>query len=396
MLNGTVYVDAEISFVSYKYSVVSGERLNLCALESQSGTCPGNGNYKFDVQFSLPNIDDSWSWFSTGYDHKGELVLYASQRTKVLVGYCDLVFNVDVTRSRSKNPPSALIAGVGILAVSFLGLLLCCCWLDYYKHFFCGSGLEDEDYKSYKEDGLGKTNSIKDDGNDVYLDALQRRAVSPVRAMSPSRLPPGWIRVSDPNTGRLYYANPTSGESSWEPPFDLAAVGYDDGSTIGSVQQLQTLARIDSYPGPPGSEAGSVATPVRGGASPLRGTSPGRSVSPSRAASPSRSGWIKVRDPLSGRLYFANPTTGESSWESPFGGGSVAPGPPPSSPDRSQASSTASPLARMFGAARSQQSPTRQPPSGWVKVKDPATGREYYANPATGEVSWHAPTQAMI
>jgi hypothetical protein len=133
-------------------------------------------------------------------------------------------------------------------------------------------------------------------------------------------------------------------------------------------------------------------------------SSPGRSVSSSvRAASPSRNGWIKVRDPLSGRLYYANPTTGESSWESPFAG--VAPSAPDrasfaSSPDRSQASSTNSSFARWFGAARqqqqSQQSPGRQPPSGWVKVKDPATGREYYANPATGEVSWHAPTQAMI
>lgn len=29
--------------------------------------------------------------------------------------------------------------------------------------------------------------------------------------------------------------------------------------------------------------------------------------------------------------------------------------------------------------------------SGWLKVPDPSSGRWYYANPATGEVSWELP-----
>jgi hypothetical protein len=31
------------------------------------------------------------------------------------------------------------------------------------------------------------------------------------------------------------------------------------------------------------------------------------------------SGWLKVLDPGSGRRYYANPTTGETSWETPAG-----------------------------------------------------------------------------
>ena len=31
-------------------------------------------------------------------------------------------------------------------------------------------------------------------------------------------LPPGWMSVIDPASGRTYYANPTTGQTSWEPP----------------------------------------------------------------------------------------------------------------------------------------------------------------------------------
>lgn len=31
-------------------------------------------------------------------------------------------------------------------------------------------------------------------------------------------LPPGWMSVIDPISGKVYYANPTTGQTSWEPP----------------------------------------------------------------------------------------------------------------------------------------------------------------------------------
>jgi hypothetical protein len=31
-------------------------------------------------------------------------------------------------------------------------------------------------------------------------------------------LPPGWVMTTDPVSGRVYYANPTTGETTWEPP----------------------------------------------------------------------------------------------------------------------------------------------------------------------------------
>jgi len=31
-------------------------------------------------------------------------------------------------------------------------------------------------------------------------------------------LPPGWVAATDPTTGRVYYANPTTGETQWTAP----------------------------------------------------------------------------------------------------------------------------------------------------------------------------------
>jgi hypothetical protein len=35
------------------------------------------------------------------------------------------------------------------------------------------------------------------------------------------QLPPGWVETTDPTTGRAYYANATTGESSWDKPYTL-------------------------------------------------------------------------------------------------------------------------------------------------------------------------------
>jgi hypothetical protein len=73
-------------------------------------------------------------------------------------------------------------------------------------------------------------------------------------------------------------------------------------------------------------------------------------------APPLPRGWEQVADPATGRPYFCNRATGESSWTPP-----VAPPPP-------------APL-----------------PPGWESGPDPATGKPYFFNRATGESRWTPP-----
>ncbi len=79
---------------------------------------------------------------------------------------------------------------------------------------------------------------------------------------------------------------------------------------------------------------------------------PAPAPAPTSAASP----WEQHADPSSGRPYWVNRATGESSWAPP----PQAPPPPPAPPPR----------------------------SAWEQHIDPGSGRPYWCNRATGETSW--------
>jgi len=77
-------------------------------------------------------------------------------------------------------------------------------------------------------------------------------------------------------------------------------------------------------------------------------------------------GWREVPDPSSGRSYFVNDSTGETTWERPKGGGPPMPPAPPG----------------------------QGLPPGWTASQDPTTGRTYYVHAASGTTSWEVPSYA--
>eukprot|EP00928_Gymnodinium_smaydae_P001075 TRINITY_DN1039_c0_g1_i1.p1 TRINITY_DN1039_c0_g1~~TRINITY_DN1039_c0_g1_i1.p1 ORF type:complete len:303 (+),score=36.94 TRINITY_DN1039_c0_g1_i1:60-911(+) len=81
--------------------------------------------------------------------------------------------------------------------------------------------------------------------------------------MGVTALPPGWEQATDPASGRAYYCNRSTGETSWTPP--------------------------------------AVASPV--------------AAVPSTSALPA--GWEQATDPASGKVYYFNRSTNQTSWELP-------------------------------------------------------------------------------
>lgn len=92
-------------------------------------------------------------------------------------------------------------------------------------------------------------------------------------------------------------------------------------------------------------------------------------------------GWEVHVDQDSGQEYYYHPSTGRTTWDSPFVDSPTDPEPPcspspPQSPALSQ--STASPPAWT---------------SDWEQLVDETSGRPYFYNPMSGETSWEPPEQ---
>ncbi|CAJ1355018.1 unnamed protein product [Effrenium voratum] len=130
-------------------------------------------------------------------------------------------------------------------------------------------------------------------------------------------LPAGWEQITDPS-GRLYYCNRGTGETSWTAP----------------------------------------AAPA---------------VSPAGALPP---GWEQQTDPSSGRSYYCNRATGETSWTPPPAGCAPMSAAPMSAP---------APALGAGGGAIGGL------PPGWEQTTDPGSGKVYYFNRGTGETRWEPP-----
>jgi cold shock CspA family protein len=133
-------------------------------------------------------------------------------------------------------------------------------------------------------------------------------------------LPPGWEQVMDPASGRPYFCNRATGQTSWTPP---------------------------------------------GGPAPAPAPMPG--AAPSAGGLPP--GWEQITDPGSGKPYFCNRSTGETSWT------------PPAMPAAAPAPAPVPAAAPAPGGL----------PHGWETAQDPSSGKTYFFNRTTNETRWDPP-----
>jgi len=164
-------------------------------------------------------------------------------------------------------------------------------------------------------------------------------------------LPAGWTENLDPGSGKNFYYNASTGETSWDRPAGAApaagelpagwAAALDPGS--GNTFYHNAATGETSWERP------AAAAPAAAGPGALP------------------AGWAEHADPGSGRSFFANAATGETAWERPGGAAAALPAP-----------------AAAAGAI----------PEGWAEHSDPGSGRTFFYKAATGETSWERPVAA--
>lgn len=122
----------------------------------------------------------------------------------------------------------------------------------------------------------------------------------------PAALPSGWEQVTDPSSGKPYYCNRTTGETSWTPP-----------SAATSPTPAQAATAAAAAPSPTGATM-PAAAPATGPSAPAT-TVPAPGSTAAAPAEPMQilPGWEQGPDPTTGKLYYYNRNTGESSWTPP-------------------------------------------------------------------------------
>jgi hypothetical protein len=258
-----------------------------------------------------------------------------------------------------------------------------------------------------------------------YMDKFRFAAMKVASAQKTGaplvNLKPGWSERRDPISGKTFYVNTTTGDTTWDPPVegtlednmandehlsrsqvdrsipDLELPsGWEEtyDANVGKSFYLNTVTREVTWTRPTmNQQFNKPLSPVVG---PRKGSIP---------PTPLPVGWIEQKD-LQGRTYYFNSSTGVTTWERPVESLSTLPSLPspwieqkdPKTGKVFYANTVThqtswerptSPSTKPAIPVASQPSPL---PSPWIEQKDPNTGKIFYANTITHQTSWERPT----
>jgi hypothetical protein len=209
-----------------------------------------------------------------------------------------------------------------------------------------------------------------------------------------------WASVVDAASGKTYYVNRDTKETSWTKPAGFAEVPASPvpaasssaspwtskvDQASGKTYYINKDTKETSWTKPAGFEDQHVSS---GGASPAPIPVPASAPAPSPVTSP----WSSKVDAASGKTYYVNRDTKETSWTKPAGfegtqgsaqttsGCLTPPATPPmtaNGPEQGSGTGAAGPVAVN---------------SSWAKRVDYKTGQTYYYHVVTGEVRWVDPS----
>ena len=111
-------------------------------------------------------------------------------------------------------------------------------------------------------------------------------------------LPPGWVEATDPSSGKVYYCNPKTRETTWERPTVPM--------TTAPEQQHQAKNSLST-----------ARNPVSHHGAPLNQAQIQQQQKHQSQQNALPPGWVEAKDPSTGKAYYCNPKTRETSWERP-------------------------------------------------------------------------------
>jgi hypothetical protein len=234
-------------------------------------------------------------------------------------------------------------------------------------------------------------------------------------------LPDGWIEGVDQSCGRTYFYNSDTAETSWERPIGIeanissvsdeaaderAAASAEVDTTIDELmREFATTPQEDETAVAAGEVDTTIDAPMREFATPPEEDQPQgvAKEQPEITVHSLPADWTESVDPQTGRTYFYNVQTRETSWERP----AVTEVPVcEESLDRNtntmfdvtdeMASYKSADAIDIPEELQQRGTAITSLPAGWTEALDPTSSRTYYYNSLTRETSWEHPSGPEI
>ena len=231
--------------------------------------------------------------------------------------------------------------------------------------------------------------------------------VKPVEEFTTSSSPSSfWVEKLDPSTNRTFYANTETGETSWTQPEEMnksnttpAAEEEQSSNTVAdTVEERQDPATgrvyyVDTTTGAtswtdPRTRVETEEEETQKQEATANTTISTSTTMKAAATEESISDWVETQDPASGRTFYRHKVTGEASWTNPSDAETTTETMTELKTE-SKAESKAEVTATNDASSTSLNG--QGGASEWIVGTDPKTGREYYQNTTTGAAQWEQP-----
>jgi len=182
-----------------------------------------------------------------------------------------------------------------------------------------------------------------------------------------------WVEELDQSSGKPYYLNKRTNETTWERPIDLR---MEPGDT-GEIQ--------DSMDVPGNDETTSVQLNKPNDETTYQSRiTPNSFDSIENLGGDLPDGWQQQTDEMTGNMYYFNAQTNETSWEKPLATHEAH----HSDFLCTKTNDVVSPSASHSSNGTREDS---ELPDGWVEVYDQTTEKSYYHNSVSGQTCWEKP-----